>query len=75
MHAGLTPRERELLEGMGNCYAVCGEDFENTVSMVASSRDRTEADVRETLEKLAKEYADDGEYKTLRAKLPADFPF
>ena len=60
---------------MGNCYSVCGEDFENTVDMVARSRDRTETDVRETLARMAKEYADDGEYKELRERLPADFPF
>jgi RecB family endonuclease NucS len=71
----LTPEERELLQGMGNCYSVCGEDFENTVNMVASGRDRTDADVMETLSRMGREYADDAEYKSLRGRLPADFPF
>ena len=59
---------------MCNCYAVCREDFENTVGMVACARHRTEADVKETLERMAGVYADDSDYKELRGRLPAEFP-
>ncbi|MDA4126605.1 MAG: hypothetical protein OK452_05310 [Thaumarchaeota archaeon] len=34
----MSPKDRELLEGMCNCYSVCGEGFEETVRMVASAR-------------------------------------
>jgi hypothetical protein len=71
----LTPKERELLQGMGNCYASCGDDFENTVGMVASARGRTSSDVKETLANMAKNYASDKDYVTLRSRLPAEFPF
>jgi hypothetical protein len=71
----LTPRDKELLEGMCNCYSVCGEDFDNTVRMVAGSRGRSAEDVRGTLLRLAKENAAEGEYQALRSRLPADFPF
>ncbi len=71
----MTPRDRELLEGMCNCYSVCGDDFESTARMIASSRGRTTADVKETLVMLAKNHGHDKDYMTLRSKLPADFPF
>ena len=71
----MTPKERELLQGMCNCYASCGDDFENTVGMVASARDRTQLDVKESLVTMAKNYASDKDYLTLRGRLPAEFPF
>lgn len=71
----MTPKDKELLEGMCNCYSVCGEDFENTVRMVAGSRRRTPEDVRMTLQRLAAENGEEGEYRALRGRLPADFPF
>jgi hypothetical protein len=71
----LTPRDRELLEGMCNCYSVCGEGFEETVRMVAASRGRTTSDVKQNLMILAKEHGRDGDYQVLRSRLPADFPF
>jgi hypothetical protein len=71
----LTPRDRELLEGMCNCRSICGEDFDNTVKMVAGARGRTEEDVKETLLTVAKNHSRDKEYLTLRSRLPADFPF
>lgn len=71
----LSPVDRELLQGMCNCYSVCGEDFENTVGMVASSRGRTKEDVKETLARLAEEHGKEEEFLTLRRRLPADFPF
>jgi hypothetical protein len=71
----LTPRDRELLEGMCNCYSVCGEGFEETVKMVASSRGRTTSDVKQNLLALAKVHGQERDYQDLRNKLPADFPF
>ena len=71
----MTPRDQELLEGMCNCYSVCGEDFEDTVRMVAGSRGRTTDDVKKTLSRLAKESGTEAEYLALRNRLPAEFPF
>lgn len=68
-------RERELLTGMGNCYAACGEDFEETVRMVASSRHRTEEDVKRTLDGMRQRYANEPDYQALRKRLPPSFPF
>lgn len=71
----MTPRDQELLEGMCNCYAVCGEDFDNTLRMVAGSRGRSTDEVKKTLLRLAMESATNPEYRALRGKLPAEFPF
>ena len=71
----MSPVDLELLQGMCNCYSVCGEDFENTVSMVASSRGRGRDDVKATLARLAKENGGEEEYLALRKRLPEDFPF
>ena len=71
----MAPGDQELLEGMCNCYAVCGDDFENTVRMVAGSRGRTPDDVKKTLSRLAKENATEAGYLELRGRLPAEFPF
>ena len=60
---------------MCNCYSVCGEGFDNTVRMVAGSRGRTPEDVKGSLLRLAKESAKEEEYRELRSRLPADFPF
>ena len=70
----MTPRERELLNGMCNCYATCGEDFENTVGMVAHARGRTSDDVIASLTEMKGRYHADPEYVRLRKKLPAEFP-
>ena len=69
------PEEQELLEGMCNCFSACGADFEGTVRMVAGARGRTEDDVKETLMALARSYSGDREYRSLRDRLPAEFPF
>jgi len=66
--------EEELLTGMGNCYAACGEDFEGTVRMVAGARGRTVPDVKATLARLRDAHGSDPEYQRLRRRLPADFP-
>ncbi len=71
----MDPRDRELLQGMCNCFSVCGENFENTVKMVAGARGRTPADVKSTLATLARTHGRDEDYKSLRSRLPADFPF
>ncbi|MCI4353537.1 MAG: alkaline phosphatase D family protein [Thermoplasmata archaeon] len=68
------PRERELLTGMGNCFEACHEDFDGTIGMVASSRGRTPADVKETLLQMRAQYGSDPDYQRLRARVPADFP-
>ncbi len=43
--------------------------------MVSSSVGMTLEEVVEALGRMAREYADDEEFKTLRAALPEDFPF
>lgn len=71
----MNPVEQELMEGMCNCYSVCGEGFEETVKMVASARKRTPTDVKQTLIRLARENGSDRYYRELRNRLPAGFPF
>jgi hypothetical protein len=68
------PRERELLTGMGNCFAACGDDFDGTVGMVADSRRRTREDVLQTLASMRARYSGDADYQVLRARLPGSFP-
>lgn len=64
----------ELLQGMGNCYEVCGEDFENTVRMVARSRGLTTEEVRQRLRRIKEEVGETEEYRRLRSRMPEDFP-
>ena len=71
----MTPREHELLRGMCNCYSACGDDFENTVGMVASARDLDPDVVKATLIEIATKYSDTQEYRVLRSRLPSEFPF
>jgi hypothetical protein len=71
----VNPRERELLTGMGNCFEACHADFEGTIEMVAGNRHRTPEDVTETLRQMSERFSNDPEYRRLRARLPADFPF
>lgn len=71
----MTPREEELLTGMGNCFAACGANFEETVEMVAGSRGLTTASVKETLRSLRERFGDDPGFQRLRRRLPAEFPF
>ena len=72
---GVTPRERELLHGMGNCYEACHADFGETLRMVGGNRDLAPGDVLATLREMSKLYATEPEYQKLRRRLPADFPF
>jgi hypothetical protein len=68
----MTPRERELLQGMVNCYHTCHADFEDTVGMVGSARGLTSEEVKEMLGRLRE--AGGAEYKELRSRLPDTFP-
>lgn len=70
----MTPRELNILQGMVNCFRVCGEDFENTVWMVAARRDLKTEEVKKMLFKMKAKYGGDEEYIVLRKKLPQDFP-
>ncbi len=70
----MDPRERELLTGMGNCYEACHADFPETVEMVAGSRRRSHEDVVTTLRQMRERYAEDPEYRRLRARFPKEFP-
>ncbi len=68
----LTPKERELLQGMVNCYNSCHANFEETVGMVSSARGLSSEEVKETLARLKDAGGDD--YQALRGQLPNDFP-
>jgi hypothetical protein len=67
--------EKELLQGMRNCYDVCGEDYDRTVEMVSSARDRDPSEVEKTLVSLRKKYGHTKEYQKIRNQIPEDFPF
>ena len=60
---------------MGNCYDVCREDFEETVRMVSSARGLTTGMVKARLHRMREEFGETETYRTLRARLPDDFPF
>lgn len=66
--------DRELLQGMGNCYRACGEDFENTVRMVSRGRGMTSEQCKARLQRIKEEFGETEEYRQLRARLPEDFP-
>ena len=68
----MTPRERELLQGMVNCYHACHADFEDTISMVGSSRGLSPDEVKQILNRMKE--ANGEEYNALRSQLPEDFP-
>ena len=70
----VTPRERELLQGMGNCYEARHADFEDTVGMVGSARGLSPDEVKRMLAEISKKYIDTDDYKTLRVRLPKEFP-
>ncbi len=70
----MTPRERELLQGMGNCYEVCHADFEDTVSMVGSARGLSPDEVKSILREMKEKCSREEEYAKLRARLPREFP-
>lgn len=71
----MTPRDRELLTGMGNCFEACHASFEETLEMVAGARQLTVSEVRSRLATMRQDDGGSDEYGRLRARLPADFPF
>jgi hypothetical protein len=71
----VTPRERELLTGMGNCYEACHADFDGTVEMVSGARHLTTEEVRRLLAQMRADYSGQEEYEALRRRLPPVFPF
>jgi hypothetical protein len=71
----VTPREEELLTGMGNCYAACHANFEETVEMVAGNRGLTTDAVKSTLRSLQERFREDPTFLRLRGRLPDEFPF
>jgi hypothetical protein len=68
----MSPREKELLQGMVNCYNTCHASFEETVHMVGSARGLGADEVKAMLERLRTAGGDD--YQALRKHLPSDFP-
>jgi hypothetical protein len=68
-----TPKELELLQGMGNCYAACGADFEDTVSMVGNARGLEPKEVKQILIHIKEAHANEEDYKRLRSRLPKEF--
>jgi hypothetical protein len=60
---------------MGNCYASCHADFEDTVQMVSNARGLTSEGVKKTLEDIRRANGQDAEYQKLRKRLPKEFPF
>jgi hypothetical protein len=62
------------MNGMGNCYASCHEDFEHTVEMVGDARGLTVDQVKKMLEEIREKYGVDADYLRLRGRLPKDFP-
>jgi len=68
----MTPSERELLQGMVNCYNTCHADFEDTVGMVGSARGLSPEEVKEILARLRERGG--AEYEELRSRLPDTFP-
>ena len=73
--SAMDPVDEELLTGMGNCFAACGEGFEGTVRMVAHARGRRPDEVTERLRRLREESGADPTFRRLRARLPEEFPF
>ena len=70
----MTPKERELLQGMVNCYHACHASFEDTVSMVGSGRGLSPEEVKGILSRMREADVQGEEYRALRSRLPDDFP-
>jgi len=60
---------------MGNCYASCQADFEDTVRMVSSARNLSPEQVKKMLEDIREKNGGDADYQRLRGRLPKDFPW
>jgi hypothetical protein len=70
----VTPREREMFTGMGNCYEACRADYRETLEMVAGARHLTTEEVEATLARLRTLEGETPEYRKLRSRLPEHFP-
>ncbi len=70
----MTPKERELLQGMGNCYKACHADFDDTVGMVGSARGLSPEEVKKMLGEMKEKHGKNNDYQALRARLPKEFP-
>ena len=64
-----------MLTGMGNCYAACHADFEDTVRMVGSARGLDPEEVKKILVDIQMKHGKDDDYQKLRNRLPEEFPF
>jgi hypothetical protein len=60
---------------MGNCYAACHANFEETVEMVGGSRGLSPDEVKNMLARIRETSERDEDYRKLRSRLPQDFPF
>ena len=69
----MTPKEVELLTGMGNCFEACHADFDGTVEMVAGSRDLEPLAVKALLRAIRERDRSDPTYVRLRRRLPSEF--
>lgn len=70
----MTPKERELLTDMGNCYAASHAGFEETLEMVCNPRGLSAEDVKAMLIAIRMKYGRDRDYETLRSRFPESFP-
>ena len=59
---------------MGNCYAACHADFEETLEMVGGTRGLSSEDVKAMLVAIRIKYGGDDEYRSLRSRFPESFP-
>jgi len=59
---------------MGNCYAACHADFEETLEMVGGTRGLSSEDVKAMLVAIRIKYGRDDEYRSLRSRFPESFP-
>lgn len=60
---------------MGNCYEACHAGFQETLEMVGGNRGLTPEEVRASLRAIRDRDGADPEYRRLRGRLPAEFPF
>ena len=67
-------KEKELLEAAVRCYSVCHAGFDETISMISSSRGMSSGEAIRILESAKRKYSSTKYYKALRARLPKNFP-
>jgi hypothetical protein len=59
---------------MGNCYAACHANFEETVEMVGNARGLKPDEVKSILAKIREKNGAEADFRRLRSRLPQDFP-